>query len=324
MPLLDLKTLLDHAAECDYGVPAFNFCNMEQLLSVLEAASLTDSPVIIQVSSGGRKYASNTMLRSLVEAAVARYPKLPIVWHQDHAHTIEECFESIRAGYTSVMMDGSLDVAGQVTSLEENIERTRAVVEVAHTVGVSVEGEIGCLGRLEGAHEDATPYLTQVSDAVRFMRETEVDALAVAIGTSHGAYKFSTRPTDSVLALSRLAQLHEALPEVHFVLHGSSSVPEHYLNIIRNCGGEIPETYGVPIESMQQAIRLGVRKFNIDTDLRIVSIAVMRQSLSTLKSCLDPRKIQKKVMQAVSSIVAERYEALGTAGKASLLMKRCS
>lgn len=321
MSLVTLRALLDHAAVHQYAVPAFNFCNLEQLLSILHAADEENSPVILQVSAGGRQYANEHMIQGMVRSAVKLYPHLPIVWHQDHGHTTQECFRSIQMGYTSVMMDGSLTPEGKPNSLEENIAITRRVVEVAHAVGISVEGEIGCLGRLGGNQDANQQYLTSVDDAKLFMEQTGVDALAIAIGTSHGAYKFAKRPTDEVLAMSRLRALHEALPNVHFVLHGSSSVPQDCLDIIRNNGGEVPETYGVPIESMVEAVKLGVRKFNIDTDLRILSMAVMREAMMSDRSCLDPRKINKKIMLAVKGLVKDRFQQLGSSSKASTLIK---
>lgn len=324
MSLITLRTLLDHAAEHQYGVPAFNFCNLEQLLSILQAASEENSPVILQVSAGGRKYGNESMVRAMVKTAVALYPQLPIVWHQDHGYTEKECFRSIQMGYTSVMMDGSLTADGVANSLEDNISITKRVVEVARRVGVSVEGEIGCLGRIESSDEVKTQYLTGVDEAKYFMDETKVDALAIAIGTSHGAYKFSKKPTDDVLAMSRLKAIHEALPDVHFVLHGSSSVPQEFLDIIRNYGGEVPETYGVPVESMVEAVKLGVRKFNIDTDLRIVSTAVMREALVKDKTILDPRIVNKKMMAAVTTLVRQRYQKLGSSNRAADLMNQIS
>lgn len=319
MPLISLRTLLDHAQLHNYGVPSFNFNSMEQLQAVMAAADSEGSPVIVQVSSGGRKYATEMMVKNMMEAMIALYPHLPIVWHQDHAHTPEECFSSLRSGYSSVMMDGSLSPTGQVQSLEDNIALTRRVVDVAHPLGVSVEGEIGCLGRVE--HDGTkSAYMTDVDEAVRFIRETQVDALAIAIGTSHGAYKFDTMPTDQVLALSRLQELHEALPHVHFVLHGSSSIPQEYLEMIRHYGGDVPETFGVPVEDMVKAVRLGVRKFNIDTDLRIIAIAIMREFLVCAPRELDPRKIHKKIIITQQDLIADRYNKLGSSGHAASLM----
>lgn len=322
MSLITLRTLLDHAAEHGYGVPAFNFCNVEQLLAILQAADEENSPVILQVSAGGRRYSNEYMIKGMVESAVALYPHLPIVWHQDHGYSTQECFRSIQMGYTSVMMDGSLTPKGNPNSLQDNIDITASVVKVAHSVGVSVEGEIGCLGRIEGDHDDNAQYITSVEEARLFIERTHVDALAIAIGTSHGAYKFSKRPTNDVLVMSRLMELHQSLPQVHFVLHGSSSVPQEYLEVIRHYGGDVPETYGVPVDNMVDAVKLGVRKFNIDTDLRIISMAIMRETLSKQNACLDLRVANVRVMKEVTGFVKNLYQKLGASHQAGSLMKK--
>ena len=321
MPLITLRTLLDHAQKHNYGVPSFNFQSIEQLQAIMRAADKEKSPVILQVSAGGRKYATNSMLKKMVEATLLSYPYIPLVWHQDHAHVPEECMASIKQGYTSVMMDGSLTAAGDVRSLEENIAVTRQVVDIAHAVGVSVEGEIGCLGRIGENVKNTEVYVTDVDEAVRFVEATQVDALAIAIGTSHGAYKFDAPPNAHVLALPRLQALHKALPAVHFVLHGSSSVPQNYLEMIREYGGDIPKTYGVPLEDMAMAVQWGVRKFNIDTDLRIVAIAIMRRTLAEKSTLLDPRVLHKEIISAQSQLIQERYQILRSSGQAPHLMQ---
>ncbi len=293
MAMISLRQLLDHAAEHHYGVPAFNINNMEQVQAIMQAADETDSPVILQASAGARKYAGEAFLRHITEAAVETWPHIPVVMHQDHGASLAVCQASIRSGFTSVMMDGSLkeDMKTPAT-YEYNVDITARVVEIAHAVGVSVEGELGCLGSLESGmagEEDGSgaagklshdQLLTDPAQCVDFVNRTGVDALAIAIGTSHGAYKFSRKPTREVLAIDRIKAIHQAVPNTHLVMHGSSSVPQEWLATIREHGGELKETYGVPVEEIQEGIRNGVRKVNIDTDIRIAMTGAMRRLMS--------------------------------------------
>ena len=330
MALISLRQLLDHAAEFDYGVAAFNINNMEQVQAIMQAASATDSPVILQASAGARSYAGEPFLRHIVQAAVESWPHIPLVMHQDHGASPAVCQASIRCGFTSVMMDGSLrEDMKTPASYEYNLEVTRRVADMAHAVGVSVEGELGCLGSLESGEageEDGVgaagkltreQLLTDPAQAADFVARTGVDALAIAIGTSHGAYKFSRRPTREVLAISRIQQIHRAVPDTHLVMHGSSSVPQEWLAVLREYGGQIPETYGVPVEQIQEGIRNGVRKVNIDTDIRIAMSAAVRRSLATERSDFDPRKFLKAATAAAGEICKARFEAFGSAGEAS-------
>ena len=330
MALITLRQLLDHAAEHGYGVPAFNINNMEQIHAIMQAAEETDSPVILQASAGARKYAGEPFLRHLVLAAVEAYPHLPIVLHQDHGATPEVCQASIRSGFTSVMMDGSLKADMKTpASYEYNVQVTSQVAEMAHAVGVSVEGELGCLGSLEtgmAGEEDGSGaqgklakhmLLTDPEQAADFVRKTKVDALAIAIGTSHGAYKFSRKPTGDILAIDRIQAIHARLPNTHLVMHGSSSVPQEWLEVIRQYGGEIKETYGVPVEEIQRGIRNGVRKVNIDTDIRLAMTAALRRSLAQNKSEIDPRKFLKEATAAARAVCKQRFEAFGCAGQAA-------
>ncbi|GIX29135.1 MAG: fructose-1,6-bisphosphate aldolase [Burkholderiales bacterium] len=330
MALIALRQLLDHAAEHGYGVPAFNINNLEQIQAIMQAADETDSPVIMQASAGARKYAGEAFLRHMVLAAVEQYPHIPVVLHQDHGASPAVCQASIRSGFTSVMMDGSLKEDMKTpASYEYNVEVTRRVVEMAHWVGVSVEGELGCLGSLEtmtAGKEDGSGaegalthdmLLTDPEQAAEFVRETQVDALAVAIGTSHGAYKFSRPPTGDILAMDRIKEIHRRIPNTHLVMHGSSSVPQEWLQVIREYGGEMKETYGVPVEEIQEGIRHGVRKVNIDTDIRLAMTGAMRRSLAKNKSEFDIRKFLKEAMLAAKEICKARFEAFGTAGQAS-------
>lgn len=330
MALISLRQLLDHAAEFGYGVPAFNINNMEQVHAIMQAAAATDSPAILQVSAGARSYAGEFFLRRIVQAAVESWPNVPIALHQDHGASPAVCQRSIRAGFSSVMMDGSL-LSDMKTPApyEYNVEVTRRVVEMAHAVGVSVEGELGCLGSLESGlagEEDGVgaegrlareQLLTDPGQSADFVERTGVDALAIAIGTSHGAYKFSRRPTREVLAIARIEEIHRAIPNTHLVMHGSSSVPQEWLAILREHGGEIPETYGVPVEEIQEGIKYGVRKVNIDTDLRLAITGAIRRSLAKNPKNFDPRKFLKDSVQAGKDICKARYEAFGSAGKAS-------
>ena len=332
MALISLRQLLDHAAENDYGVPAFNVNNLEQMRAIMEGAQETQSPVIVQASAGARKYAGANFLRHLMLAAVEEFPDIPVVMHQDHGASADVCQRSMQMGFTSVMMDGSL-LEDQKTpaEYEYNVAVTRRVVEMAHACGVSVEGELGCLGSLESGtagEEDGVgaegiltleQMLTDPEQAADFVAKTGVDALAIAIGTSHGAYKFSRPPTGDVLAIERIKAIHERLPNTHLVMHGSSSVPQDLLAEINEFGGEIPETYGVPVEEIQQGIRHGVRKVNIDTDLRLASTAAIRKHLAVNPSEFDPRKYFADSQVAMKKVVIDRYEAFGCSGQASKL-----
>ena len=330
MALISLRQLLDHAAEVEYGVPAFNINNMEQVQAILQAAAATDSPVILQASAGARSYAGEPFLRRIVQAAVESWPHIPLVMHQDHGASPAVCQASIRSGFTSVMMDGSLrEDMKTPASYEYNVEVTGRVTDMAHAVGVSVEGELGCLGSLESGEageEDGVgavgkltreQLLTDPTQAADFVARTGVDALAIAIGTSHGAYKFSRRPTREVLAIARIKEIHHAIPNTHLVMHGSSSVPQEWLAVLREYGGEMPETYGVPVEEIQEGIRNGVRKVNIDTDIRIAMSAAVRRSLARERSDFDPRKFLKAATAAAREVCKARFEAFGSAGQAS-------
>jgi fructose-bisphosphate aldolase class II len=329
MSLISLRQLLDHAAEHDYGVPAFNVNNLEQIQAIMEAAQESQSPVILQASAGARKYAGEPYLRHMVLAAVESHPDIPVVLHQDHGASPAVCTQSIRSGFTSVMMDGSLkEDAKTPASYAYNIEVTRRVCEMAHTIGVSVEGELGCLGSLEtgqAGEEDGVGaagtlthamMLTDPGQAMDFVTRTGVDALAIAIGTSHGAYKFTRQPTGDILAIDRIAQIHAAVPNTHLVMHGSSSVPQEWLAIIREHGGRIKETYGVPVEEIRRGIRSGVRKVNIDTDIRLAMTGAMRQALHEDPGEFDPRKALIAAKKAARVLCKTRFEAFGCAGQA--------
>ena len=330
MALISMRQMLDHAAENSYGVPAFNVNNLEQMRAIMEAADETDSPVIVQASAGARKYAGPNFLRHLILAAVEEFPHIPVVMHQDHGASPAACQRSIQLGFSSVMMDGSL-LEDQKTPAEYsyNVEVTRRVVDMAHACGVSVEGELGCLGSLEtgeAGEEDGVGavgvlshdmLLTDPEQAADFVKATKVDALAIAIGTSHGAYKFSRPPTGDILAIEQIKAIHKRVPNTHLVMHGSSSVPQDLLKMINEFGGEIPETYGVPLKEIQEGIRHGVRKVNIDTDLRLAATAAIRKHLFTNRSEFDPRKYLGDSVKAMKKIVIERYHAFGTSGNAS-------
>ncbi len=318
MALVSLRQLLDYAAEHGFAVPAFNISNMEQVQAIMQAADACDSPVIMQGSAGANRYAGEVFLRHLILAAVEQYPHIPVVMHRDHAPTPAICAQAIQSGFSSVMMDGSLlDDMKTPASFEYNVDVTRAVVKMAHACGVSVEGEIGCLGSLE-ANQDHSQLLTDPDEAVEFVKQTQIDALAVAIGTSHGAYKFSKPPTGEVLVISRLKTLQQRLPNMHFVMHGSSSVPQDWLKVINDYGGEIPETYGVPVAEIVEGIKYGVRKVNIDTDLRMASTGAMRRFLSQAENVaeLDARKTYQAARDAMQALCQARYEAFGSAGHA--------
>ena len=325
-----MRLLLDHAAEHGYGIPAYNVNNMEQIQAIMQAANETDSPVILQASRGARTYAGEAFLRHLILAAVETYPHIPICMHQDHGNSAATCYSAMKQGFTSVMMDGSLQADAKTpASFEYNVNVTRQVVEVAHAIGVSVEGELGCLGSLEtgmGEAEDGHGFegalshdqlLTDPEEAVQFVETTGVDALAVAIGTSHGAYKFTRKPTGEVLAISRIEEIHNRLPNTHLVMHGSSSVPEDLIAIINKFGGKIPETYGVPLEEIQKGIKCGVRKVNIDTDNRLAITAAVREALAAKPEEFDPRHFLKPSIKYMQKVCTERYEAFWAAGKAS-------
>jgi fructose-bisphosphate aldolase, class II len=330
MAFISLRQLLDHAAEHGYGVPAFNVNNLEQIQAIMEAAEETRSPVILQASAGARKYAGEPYLRHMVLAAVEAHPDIPLVLHQDHGASPAVCVQAIRSGFTSVMMDGSLkEDAKTPASYEYNVEVTRRVCETAHAVGVSVEGELGCLGSLEtgqageedgvGAEGTLTHdmMLTDPAEARDFVAKTGVDALAIAIGTSHGAYKFSRPPTGDTLAIDRIAAIHASIPNTHLVMHGSSSVPQEWLEIIRRYGGDIKQTYGVPVEEIQRGIKSGVRKINIDTDIRLAMTGAMRQAFAEQPSEFDPRKALIAARAAARGICKARFEAFGCAGQAA-------
>ncbi len=330
MALVTLRQLLDHAAEHDYGVPAFNVNNLEQMRAIMEAADKADAPVIVQASAGARRYAGAPFLRHLILAAVEEFPHIPVVMHQDHGVSPGVCLRSIQLGFSSVMMDGSLAEDGKTpTDYDYNVRVTRTVVASAHACGVSVEGEIGCLGSLEtglAGEEDGvgaagvldhTQLLTDVDEAERFVRDTGVDALAIAIGTSHGAYKFTRPPTGDILSIERVKQIHARIPNTHLVMHGSSSVPQEWLAVINENGGHIKETYGVPVEQIVEAIRHGVRKGNIDTDLRLAATGAIRRHLQAHPDEFDPRRYLKDSIAAMRDIAIARYEAFATAGQAS-------
>ena len=330
MALVSMRQLLDHAAENGYGLPAFNVNNMEQVHAIMQAADAVNSPVIMQGSAGARSYAGEPFLRHLISAAVEMYPHIPVVMHQDHGSEPAVCLRSIQSGFTSVMMDGSLMPDMKTpSSYEYNVEVTRKVVEMAHAGGVSVEGELGCLGSLEtgemgeedghGAEGklDMDQLLTDPEQAADFVAKTGVDALAIAIGTSHGAYKFTKEPTGDILRIDRIKEIHERIPNTHLVMHGSSSVPQDWLEIINNYGGDMGQTYGVPVHEIQEGIKHGVRKVNIDTDLRMASTGAIRKHLADNTSNFDPRKFLKASTQAMKEICKARYEAFGCAGNAS-------
>ncbi len=330
MALVSLRQLLDHAGEHAYGLPAFNVNNLEQMRAIMMAADKTDSPVIVQASAGARKYAGAPFLRHLILSAIEEWPHIPVVMHQDHGTSPAVCQRSIQLGFSSVMMDGSLKEDGKTPAdYDYNVRVTREVVKMAHACGVSVEGEIGCLGSLEtgmageedgvGAEGvlDHSQLLTSVEEARQFVADTNVDALAIAVGTSHGAYKFTRPPTGDILAIDRIKEIHEALPNTHLVMHGSSSVPQEWLKIINDNGGNIGETYGVPVEQLVDAIKHGVRKINIDTDLRLASTGAIRQFMTEHPAEFDPRKYLAASMKAMEEICVARYEAFGAAGNAS-------
>lgn len=329
MALISLRQLLDHAAEHGYGVPAFNVNNLEQMRAIMEAADACDSPVIVQASAGARTYAGAPFLRHLILAAIEEWPHIPVVMHQDHGTSPAVCQRSIQLGFSSVMMDGSLKEDGKTPAdYDYNVQVTQTAVAMAHACGVSVEGELGVLGSLEtgeageedgvGAEGKLThdQLLTDPEEAAQFVKATNVDALAIACGTSHGAYKFSRPPTGDILAIDRIKEIHKRIPTTHLVMHGSSSVPQEWLKVINEFGGEIPETYGVPVEQIAEGIKHGVRKVNIDTDLRLASTGAVRRHLAQNPSNFDPRKFLKASTDAMYDICKARYEAFGCAGQA--------
>ncbi|MEE9272113.1 MAG: class II fructose-bisphosphate aldolase [Robiginitomaculum sp.] len=330
MARITLRQLLDHAAEYQYGVPAFNINNMEQVLGIMDAADEVDAPVILQASRGARSYAGDIMLVKLVEAAEEMYPHIPICLHQDHGNNGATCFSALQAGFTSVMMDGSLEADAKTpASYEYNENITKHVTEVAHDVGASVEGELGCLGSLEtgeGEAEDGHGFegklgldmlLTDPNEAAKFVTNTQVDALAIAMGTSHGAYKFSRKPDGDILDMARVEAIHKRLPGTHLVMHGSSSVPQELQDIFNEFGGGLPQTYGVPVEEITKGIKFGVRKVNIDTDCRLAISGQFRKVAQENALEFDPRKFLTPSTQAMKELCIDRYERFNTAGKAS-------
>ena len=328
MPLVSMRQLLDHAAENGYGIPAFNVNNLEQVQAVMEAASETGAPVILQASAGARKYAGEAFIKHLILGAIDAYPRVPLVMHQDHGQNPAVCQGAIDLGFSSVMMDGSLEADGKtIASYEYNVDVTRKVVDMAHQVGVTVEGELGCLGSLEtmqGDKEDGhgtdavmtrEQLLTDPEQAADFVQRTRLDALAIAIGTSHGAYKFTRKPTGDILAIDRVQAIHQRIPNTHLVMHGSSSVPQDLLAIINRHGGEMRETYGVPVEEIQKAIQFGVRKINIDTDIRLAMTAAVRKFLAENPEKFDAREWLKPAREAAKSICKQRYLEFGCEGQ---------
>ena len=330
MPLVSMRQLLDDAAENGYGIPAFNVNNLEQVQAIMSAAAELDAPVIMQASAGARKYAGEAFLRHLIEAAIEAYPKVPVVMHQDHGQSPDICRGAIDLGFSSVMMDGSLREDGKtIASYDYNVEVTRKVVDMAHALGITVEGELGCLGSLEtmtGDKEDGhgaegtmtrDQLLTDPEQAADFVRRTQVDALAIAIGTSHGAYKFSRKPTGETLAIGRVREIHARIPNTHLVMHGSSSVPQELLAEIRQFGGAMKETYGVPVEEIQEAIRHGVRKINIDTDIRLAMTGAIRRFMAEHPDKFDPREYLKPAREAARRICLQRYREFNCEGRGS-------
>lgn len=330
MARISLRQLLDHAAENDYGMPAFNVNNMEQVIAIMDAAQEVDAPAILQASRGARNYANDIMLEAMVSAAEKIYPDIPICLHQDHGNNEATCLSAIQASFASVMMDGSLEADGKTpASYEYNVDVTKRVTEMAHWVGVSVEGELGVLGSLEtgeGEKEDGHGFegkldkdqlLTDPDQAVDFVKQTKCDALAIAMGTSHGAYKFTRKPTGDILAMNVVEEINKKLPGIHLVMHGSSSVPQELQDIINEFGGGLPQTYGVPVEEIARGIKHGVRKVNIDTDLRLAATGQVRKFLDTNKAGFDPRGYLKPAKEAMQQVCKDRYELFGAAGKAS-------
>ena len=328
MALVSMRELLDHAAANGYGIPAFNVNNLEQVQAVMSAADEVGAPVILQASAGARKYAGEPFVKALIEAAIESWPKVPLVMHQDHGQSPDVCKGAIDLGFSSVMMDGSLQADGKtIASYDYNVDVTRKVAEMAHRVGVTVEGELGCLGSLEtmkgdkedGHGTDSTmtmdQLLTDPEQAADFVKRTQIDALAIAIGTSHGAYKFTRKPTGDILAINRIKEIHRRIPNTHLVMHGSSSVPQDLLAEIRKYGGNMKETYGVPVEEIQEAIKHGVRKINIDTDVRLAMTAAIRKFFAEHPEKFDPREYLKPAREAAKAICKERYLQFGCEGQ---------
>jgi fructose-bisphosphate aldolase class II len=335
MPLVSMRQLLDHAAENGYGIPAFNVNNLEQIQAVMAAADEVNAPVILQASAGARKYAGEHFIKHLIQAAVEAWPQVPLVMHQDHGQSPDVCAGAIKLGFSSVMMDGSLQADGKtIASYDYNVDVTRKVVDMAHKLGVTVEGELGCLGSLEtmrGDKEDGhgteatmtmDQLLTDPEQAADFVKRTQLDALAIAIGTSHGAYKFTRKPTGDILAINRIKEIHRRIPNTHLVMHGSSSVPQDLLAEIRQYGGAMKETYGVPVEEIQEAIKHGVRKINIDTDIRLAMTGAIRRYMAENPSKFDPRDYLKPAREAARVICRQRYEQFGCAGQAAKIKPR--
>ncbi len=335
MPLVSMRQLLDHAAENGYGIPAFNVNNLEQVQAVMTAAAEVGAPVILQASAGARKYAGEPFIKHLIEAAIESWPQVPLVMHQDHGQSPEVCKGAIGLGFSSVMMDGSLEADGKtIASYDYNVDVTRKVVDMAHATGVSVEGELGCLGSLEtmkGDKEDGhgtestmtrEQLLTDPEQAADFAKRTHIDALAIAIGTSHGAYKFSRKPTGDILAIDRIKEIHRRIPNTHLVMHGSSSVPQDLLEIIRQYGGAMKETYGVPVSEIQEAIKHGVRKINIDTDIRLAMTAAVRKYMFENPEKFDARDWLKPAREAAKQICRQRYVEFGCEGQAPKIKPR--
>ena len=329
MPLVSMRQLLDHAAEQGYGIPAFNVNNLEQVQAVMSAAHEVGAPVILQASAGARKYAGENFIKHLIQAAIETWPHIPLVMHQDHGQSPDVCQGAIDLGFSSVMMDGSLQADGKtIASYDYNVEVTRKVVDMAHKLGVTVEGELGCLGSLEtmkgdkedGHGTDATmtveQLLTDPEEAADFVKRTQLDALAIAIGTSHGAYKFTRKPTGDILAIKRIKEINARIPNTHLVMHGSSSVPQDLLAEIRKYGGDMKETYGVPVSEIQEAIKFGVRKINIDTDIRLAMTAAIRKFFAENPGKFDPREYLKPATAAAKSICKQRYVEFGCEGQA--------
>jgi len=328
MPIVSMRQLLDHAAENSYGIPAFNVNNLEQVQAVMSAADEVGSPVILQASAGARKYAGEAFIKHLIAAAIETWPHIPLVMHQDHGQSPDVCKGAIDLGFSSVMMDGSLQADGKtIASYDYNVDVTRKVVDMAHALGVTVEGELGCLGSLEtmkGDKEDGhgteatmtmEQLLTDPEQAADFVKRTQLDALAIAIGTSHGAYKFTRKPTGDILAIGRIKEIHRRIPNTHLVMHGSSSVPQDLLAVIREYGGAMKETYGVPVSEIQEAIKFGVRKINIDTDIRLAMTAAIRKYLAQNPDKFDPRDYLKPAREAAKAICRERYLQFGCEGQ---------
>ncbi|MBI5724723.1 MAG: fructose-bisphosphate aldolase class II [Planctomycetes bacterium] len=331
MPLVPMRILLDHAAENNYGVAALNVNNMEQIQAIMEAARETDSPVIIQASRGARQYTNDIFLRNLMFAAAELYPDIPVAMHLDHGNGPATCFSAMTNGFTSVMMDGSLSDDGKTPSTYEyNVKVTRAVVDVAHAVGITVEGEIGALGGIEDGHgaglseEEVKKHLTDPAQAEKFVKDTGVDALAVAIGTSHGAYKFAKKPTGSVLRMDVIIDIHKRLPNCHMVMHGSSSVPQELQDLINKYGGRMKPTFGVPVEEIQKGIKNGVRKINVDTDNRMAITAAIRKVFAETPEKFDPRDYLKPARDLMKQVCKDRMAAFGQAGNAGKIkLKTC-